>query len=314
MIKKGLICFIFVIFFFFSGCQPGEEEKNPFDYDLEKYQKTDTSLILYKEIKEIPVPGKKLYGIAIDKKDNIYVSREEGVVVFNKNGEKIAQKELDGIARCLAVDQDGTIYLGMENHIEVHSISSPDIKKWPDLSKNSLLTSLAVGERDVFIADAANKIVLRFDKNGKFLNFIGEKDISKGKEGLVVYQPHLDIVLGKTGTIWVVNPGKHRIENYDYEGNRLSFWGEPSFKIEGFCGCCNPSHIALLSDGKFITSEKNLLRVKVYSTEGKFSKIVAGMESFIGNTIPLDVAVDSKNRISLLDNKQNCVRIFISKE
>ena len=26
-----------------------------------------------------------------------------------------------------------------------------------------------------------------------------------------------------------------------------SFWGDYSMKIDGFCGCCNPSHFAFLS-------------------------------------------------------------------
>ncbi len=302
--------FIFALFvLFLFGCQPGQEEKNPFDYDVEKYQKTDPALVLYKEIQGISLSLKSVSGIAISHKDNLYVAGEESLAVFNKQGEKISQKKLDGMARCIAIDQEESIYLGINNYIEVHQGTL--IRKWADLPKNSLLTSLAVTEKDVFVADAANKIVLRFDKSGKFINRIGEKDEKKGRQGLVIYQPHLDIAPGEPGKLWVVNPGKHRLESYDYEGNLLSFWGQPSPLITGFCGCCNPSHIAILSDGSFITSEKNLFRIKIYDKKGKFLGVVAGMENFKRNTVPLDVARDSQNRIFILDSKSKQVRIFI---
>lgn len=181
------------------------------------------------------------------------------------------------------------------------------------MPENSLFTSLVISESNIFLADAANKIVLCFDKTGQLLHRIGNKDLSKGKEGLVIYQPHLDMVLGDPGKIWIVNPGKHRIENYDYQGNLLSFWGEPSFRVEGFCGCCNPSHLSMLSNGNFVTSEKNLLRIKIYTKEGKFLGVVAGVESFAGNTQPSDIAVNSKDQIFVLDARHKKIRIFQSR-
>ena len=100
-------------------------------------------------------------------------------------------------------------------------------------------------------------------------------------------------------------------------------WGRPSAGIEGFCGCCNPVGLALLPDGRHVTCEKGLPRVKVYSPKGGFESVVAGTETFYENAKTgalktrsdglvggLDAAVDSQQRIYILDLVANDVRIM----
>jgi hypothetical protein len=84
--------------------------------------------------------------------------------------------------------------------------------------------------------------------------------------------------------------------------------------LDGFCGCCNPSHLALTPDGKFITSEKGLPRVKVYDRAGRFECVVAGPDRFARDTVGLDVAVDSTGRILVLDPAAGAVRVFEKRE
>jgi hypothetical protein len=84
--------------------------------------------------------------------------------------------------------------------------------------------------------------------------------------------------------------------------------------VDGFCGCCNPSHFAFLSDGSFVTSEKGIERVKVYSPRGVFQYIVAPPDAFIEGTRGLDLAVDSKDRIIVLDPEKKLIRIFVKKK
>ncbi len=84
-------------------------------------------------------------------------------------------------------------------------------------------------------------------------------------------------------------------------------------KLEGFCGCCNPSHLARMADGRFVTSEKGLPRVKLYAEDGTFVGLVAGTDAFAKETVGLDLAVDGDGRILVLDPVAKAVRVFVPK-
>jgi hypothetical protein len=50
--------------------------------------------------------------------------------------------------------------------------------------------------------------------------------------------------------------------------------------------------------------------VKVYNPDGTLVGLVAGPDSFEEMTVGLDLAVDSSDRILVLDPKKRAVRIF----
>jgi hypothetical protein len=187
-----------------------------------------------------------------------------------------------------------------------------------------VLTAVAVAEKDVFVADAGNRVVLRYDLAGKLLGRIGKKDPDKHILGFIVPSPYLDLGVGADGLLWVVNPGRHRLEAYTADGDIQNYWGEESLGVKGFCGCCNPIHFARLPDGRFVTSEKGLPRVKVYSAKGDFEGVVAGPELFpkqIENPhtagpsgVCMDLAVDSAGRVLLADAFSREVRVFTRKQ
>ena len=83
-------------------------------------------------------------------------------------------------------------------------------------------------------------------------------------------------------------------------------------QLDGFSGCCNPSHIALLSNGSFVTSEKGIERVKIHLPSGDYRCVVAGPEQFEAGTVGLDLAVDSRDRIFVLDPMRSRVMVFSS--
>jgi len=124
----------------------------------------------------------------------------------------------------------------------------------------------------------------------------------------------------------VNNPGRHCVETYTEEGNLELSWGKASAAIDGFCGCCNPINLALLPDGRVVTCEKGIPRVKVYSAHGEFESVVAGPESFPENAkagsaedpsdgthAALDATVDAEGRIYILDTVTGEIRIMVKK-
>jgi len=189
------------------------------------------------------------------------------------------------------------------------------------------LTSIAVSKKDVFVADAGNRIVIHYDTAGNVINHIGKKDIDKNIPGFVIPSPYFDLAVGHDGLLRVVNPGRHRIEAYTFDGDLEFWWGQFSSSIEGFCGCCNPVNFAILEDDSFVTCEKALVRVKIYDPEGTFVGVVAGPEQFVeggaagvsefgtgSQAGAFDVAVDAEGQIFVLDTIKNIVRIFTRKK
>jgi len=135
------------------------------------------------------------------------------------------------------------------------------------------------------------------------------------------------VAMGGDGLLRVVNPGLHKIEAYTPEGllEQPLSWGTTGFDIKGFCGCCNPAAMAIFPDGRFVTGEKGLPRVKVYSPEGHFQCVVAGPKTLDPTAknaedtrdehklTAVDLAVDSNSQVLVLDPKAKAVRIFVRK-
>ena len=82
-------------------------------------------------------------------------------------------------------------------------------------------------------------------------------------------------------------------------------------ELTGFAGCCNPTHFLILEDGRYVTSEKGIPRVKICNRLGEFTALVAGVERFDEGTVGLDLARDSAGRILVLDPARRAIRIFV---
>ena len=285
-------------FFVHSACQAGilalggseaaraaadAAKVNPFAYNLERVSQTDPKLIGFEEVSRFACPHRSPRRVAVDAAGRIYLALSGGISVVDTSGVVLEELALPEPARCVAVGNDGVMYAGLRDHVEVFEPRQKRWTPWESPGKRAWLTGLAVSEREVFVADAGNRVVLRYDKSGKLLNRIGEKNRERNVPGLIVPSPYLDVALGADGLLRVNNPGRHCIEAYTKEGALELSWGKPSAAIEGFCGCCNPIAVAMLSDGRLVTCEKGLPRVKVYSATGMFESVVAGPESFPQN-------------------------------
>lgn len=292
--------------FYFKEPNP----ENPYQYDISEYQKIDSGLFCYVEVLQIKPATDYLLGITVDDKNNLYVSGTKKIFIYDADKNLINKIDLDEDAYCLTVSESGKIYLGMADHIEVWSQTGELLQSWPSMGEEAIFTSVAVNETSVFVADAGHKVVYHFNHNGELQNRIGEKKPEKEIKGFFIPSPYFDLLLGRNNELWVVNPGYHRFESYRSNGELISSWEKTSMLLDGFSGCCNPSHIAMLSDGSFVTSEKGLERIKIHRPTGEFKCVVAGPEQFIEGTTDLDLAVDSENRIYVSDTEKGMVRIF----
>jgi hypothetical protein len=290
-----------------------KDTENPYEYNLESYKKKGKQVMHYSELKPIAVPLPKLFALAVGPGDKIYVSGEHSVLVLNPDGSAHSTVKIPATAYCLAVDKNRDLYLGMKDHIEVYNAKGVNKARWESLGERAIITSIALSMKHVFIADAGNFIVWKFDKSGNNPVRIGEKNKAKDIPGFIIPSPYFDVAVDPDGFLWAANTGRHSLENYTGTGGFRSSWGEYSMEPAGFCGCCNPSHFTILDDGSFVTSEKGLARVKVYNRLGQFVSMVAAPDQFKEGTVGLDLATDSARRIYVLDPARKTVRIFIKK-
>ena len=277
-----------------------------FKYSLADYRKVDPALIRFVEIEPL-VPGiANISALAIASDGRTYVAGERAVEVF-PGGNTVA---VDGRPSCLAVDDDGRLFISMRDHVEIYT-QSGESTVWASPGGKAYFTSIGLDDDYVYVADAGNRRIWRYAKSGGEPFEIGKKNAAKGVRGFFIPSPFFDIAISRAdGSLWAVNPGHHAFENYRPDGTLVSTWEASSMSIDGFSGCCNPSHMALLPDGAFVTAEKGLPRVKIHNIDGTLRSVVAAPDQFEEGITGLDVAVDDQGRICVLDPARNIVRRF----
>jgi len=283
-----------------------------FTYDLSELVKVDPNLIHYEERAAIPTGMDEPRGITVDSKGRVLVAGDKAVRCFGADGKAVAEFAAAEPLRA-TVTPAGTIYAAMTDHVEVFDPQGKRTAAWKPAGPKSVITCVAATDSDVFVADAAACLVYRYNPAGELIGRIGAEDAAKKIPGILVPSPYFDVAVGPQGALWVANPGRRRIERYTFDGDLVSAWGKASPKIEGFCGCCNPTHIAVLPDGGLVTSEKGLARVKTYTAQGDLVSVVAAPAAFATGTVGLDVAADSRGRILVLDPVARKVRVFVKK-
>lgn len=271
-------------------------------------QETDPKPLLYEEKRRIDLSDVHCNGITVGLNGLLYAAGENALIIFDSNGSLRKRVDLEGEATCIASDEGNLLYLGMVEHVEVYTAEGEQKDMWVSLGSNAVITSIAVSPDIVYVADAGNRLVMGFSKEGRLETIIGDR--KRGAPGFIIPSPYFDVAVGPDNTLWAANTGRRQLENYSPDGRMISSWGQSSVSIEDFCGCCNPSHFAILPDGSFVTSEKGIPRVKVYNPLGQFAGVVSGPDQFVAGAVGLDIAVTEQGEILLLDPGMGHIRVF----
>ena len=293
-------------------------ERDSYHKEVEALRRVDLVLILYEEVVQIEPGLKKVWDMTVDSEGRLHLVGDRAIRALNASGHRLGRIALDDSPRCITLDAAGRMYVGLTRHVEIYEPDGTRLARWDALHQDTLLTSIAVSDDRVFLADAGNRLIWRCDGSGKVLGRIeGE---------FVVPSPYFDLATSPDGHLKVANPGKHRVETYTLDGEFVSHWGKFSRDVQDFFGCCNPINMALLPDGRFIVAEKGIPRVKIHDAEGGFECVVAAPASFprkgkscssddpfSGRTRGLDVAVDPEGRVLVYDPDRNLVRAFARK-
>lgn len=309
---------------------PRAAEKRPpldqrFSYDVAEFLKIDPKLILFAETKKIPTGLEAPRCLAMDAQDNLYIGGDQMVKVLDKTGAVTGSIKLPGQPQAVARGGDGKVYVALKNFFVAYDADGKEAAKSDRLGDRVVLTAIAQQGDWVYLADAGTREVLICDAAGAVQKRFGKIGVAPTGQGFAVPSPYFDLLFSE-GKLHVVNPGRHLIQRYSADGNFESVWGATGLTLEGFCGCCNPVHLARLPDGRFVTSEKGLNRIKVYSATGTFECVVAGPEQLgrdLDQTqkaltdahagVVYDIACDSAGRVYALDPLAKVVRVFAPK-
>lgn len=292
-----------------------------YQLDLRDMAQTDPNLLRFEPLDSaLPTGMIQSRGLAVDAQGALHIVGDRAIKVF-RDGVEASVLPLGVEPRCLVVLADRYV-VGCTDHIVELELDGQVIKSWSSLGSDALITSVAVDESHVFIADAQQRTVWCYDREGKLVRRIGDRDTERDILGFNIPSPYFDLALAPAGRLCVVNPGNHRLETYTVEGDLEAWWGEFGNTIDKFTGCCNPTSFAFLPDGRIVTCEKGLTRVKLYQADGSFAGVVAGTEQLVEGrpvicelpeqcqTGGLDIAVDRRGLVYVLDTGKNLIYTY----
>jgi hypothetical protein len=297
-----------VIVIDFLNNRPDRRGQNPYALEVDKYKEVDEELISHKETRNFSLGVMIPSGIYYFK-EQLYISGNSSMVVLALDGSPADMYETLPHSTCLAVD-DQFVFIGFPTYVAKYSHSGELLQKWSDLGERTVITSLAVKEDRVYVADAGNRRVVIYSNEGELTGEFEGKSESEAGHGFIVPSANFDLAVNGYGELWVVNPGKHALENYTDDGRMRGFWENASFEIDGFLGCCNPARITVMADGSFVTSEKGLVRIKIHDQSGKLISVVAPPSLFKEEGKAPDVCVDDQGVVYALDFDTDMIRVF----
>jgi hypothetical protein len=263
---------------------------------------------LSRELDPITAPPGATNAVAVSASGDILLA---GATLALLDGESHAARwtrELDEPVTCAAALGDGRFLSATRRHVQVHAADGTVQDAWAPLAEQAWVTSLAVGSNVVFVCDAGQRAVWRYDLDGRLQDRLPPVTESASTNRFTIPSPYFDTVFAD-GSFWVVNSGAHEIRRYAPQGTLFGRWGGPSMSDPaGFVGCCNPIHLAAVPGGGFATAEKGIPRIKRYAADGTLQAVVADEGAFARGRIVQDLAVDTQGRVLVLDGAH--LRIF----
>jgi hypothetical protein len=280
-----------------------------FKYDITSLRKVDPKLVIGVERDPIPVSIADPVALALGPDGLIAVAGANQVALIT--GAVTKTFSIAKPATCIAVDTHGGIFVGHKDRVTHYAMDGALVAEWSPVGNTPIITSIGVEGDNVYVADAGNKILHQYNRAGRLQRALCGKNADHNFPGLLIPTPYLDIAISPEGELWVVDPGRHALLHVDTtDGHVLSSWEKNSMDIEGFVGCSNPTHIALMPGRMFVTSEKGVPRIKLYAITGTLLGVIAAPGLFGEDTKGLDLAVDAHNRVIVLDPEKKQVRVF----
>lgn len=269
--------------------------------------RVDPALLKWRELTAIATGLEQPRAIALDAADKLYVGGDGEVRVVEDDGAVGARFEVAGEPQALAVGDGGKVYVALQQELLSYSADGKLLERWDPPGERNHLTGVAVAGNEVYVADAGERAVFVVSSP---VRRIGDRDEARGIPGIICRSPCLDVATTAEGNVVITNPGRFRVETYRPDGTPVRHFGKSSLDLDGFSGCCNPTHLAVFADGRIVTAEKSWPRVKVCNPDGSIESVVALPHQLPREGRGLDLAVDRAGRVLMLDPVAKTVRVF----
>jgi hypothetical protein len=288
---------------------PGRGPGNPYKLGIDTFLQVDPALIRYSEFRQIRLDMDQPAGIALIG-EHIFLAGDSKMTILTPRGERVAEYPLPLQATCIEPAGENLVCIGFRDWFGIYRDDGTELSRSERHSNSSVFTALALKDELVYIADAGTRRVLIYDRDGNFRREFKGETGDGTSHGFIVPSANFHLDFDPSGKLWVTNPGIHTLQCYSDEGGLEESWSRSSPAIDGFSGCCNPAKFTFLPDGRFLTSEKGLVRVKVYSPAGEFESVVAAPDNFTEDGHAPDLAVDARENIVLLDTDRKMIRFY----
>jgi hypothetical protein len=258
------------------------------------------------------IPGefrRSLSGLALGPRDAMYALGDNEVRVFEAGGRMALTWKAPEQASCLAVAADGRVVIGSPGRVDLYSDAGGRIGGFAAGSgeKPADVTAVRLLRDAVLVADAAAKVIRRYDLRGAEQGLIGDRNKTGG---FMLPNKSLDFDVDGAGVIHATDTGRHQVTSWTLDGTMAASFGKFGMtKPEDFVGCCNPVNVAVAPDGGIVTAEKGIARVKVFSKERTLLAVI-GPEHFDPMCRHIHVAVDSTGRIVTADPERRTIAVF----
>lgn len=311
---KYVSLFLLVVFIvwligdLFFGKGPDKQNKYKFNYTMEEPQDSMLSHELLSEF-ELEIEQANFF---TGDGNTLWVGADSSLIVINANAQfdDFVVKEkvsLNGIISSMHFDEE--LFVSM-NH-SIFTFKDGKLSELFELSETAIITSIAKLGDKLVLADVGNKAVFIYDLEGNLKRTIDAK--VDGSKGFIIPSGYFALRKIDENSFWVVNPGYHELYKYNLEGERLASWGKSAMTADGFCGCCNPNHFWLANDGRFITLEKGLTRIKVINPKGELESIVAPPSAFERGTILKGIFSPDDKSVIVLDDTRKSILVYKKK-
>jgi len=253
--------------------------------------KRDKGITLLREDGDFVSPYRRTFGFVVPdditamevENGSIFIATTNNIYVYGLSGELQTNYSTPSDLRDIAV-MDGHVYALFPTRVEVYDRQGEVVQQWDACSESSDYCGLAVCKEGVFVTDAGDKNITKYNLDGTLARFI------QSPKGFIVPSYCFGITY-MDGRIYCSNPGRHLVEVYTVGGEYVAAFGKAGTDAGAFSGCCNPAIITPSNNGELLTSEKGIPRISCYSPDGEFRSILLDSKALGGGHTAYDVRV-----------------------